>query len=272
MKLPSFTSIQHTLEDVQMSLLTSSGDIQNSIVELSNKIDEKFKSLGEFMLSTFGWFAVLLKYNDAVDNLIYFHSISRLKIYHFPEIKNFSIASVTRNATKNLFSLLEDKEIVNFLLTPTGIQKWLHQFNFVIVGRKESEFNSHKSLLFMLMDQYKNRACYEDYKNKLTKTYRQLMLLQLQGYMLWSKAYSASNRDSSIIANRYRRVLEDQQKYLKAETCSIAIPNSKNFQNCTDGYFIHKSLDVTVQCDNGYFQHYLRKIVKKPTPKGIWYH
>ena len=270
MKLPSFTSIQHTLEDVQMSLLTSSDDIQNSIIELGNKIDEKFKSLGEFMLSTFGWFAVLLKYNDVVDNLNYFHSISKSKIYHFPEMKNFSIASVTRNATDDRFSVLEEKDIVNFLLSPTGIQKWLYQFNFVIVGRRESEFNSHQSLLFMLMDQYKSRVCYEDYKDKLTKTYRQLMLLQLEGYMLWSKAYSASNRDSSVIANRYQRVLEAQQNYLKAEACSVAIPHSKNLHNCTDGYFIHKSLDVPVLCDNGYFPKYVRKIVKKTTPKGKW--
>ena len=269
MKLPSFTSIQHTLEDVQMSLLTSSDDIQNSIIELGNKIDEKFKSLGEFMLSTFGWFAVLLKYNDVVDNLNYFHSISRSKIYHFPEIKNFSIASVTKNSTEDRFSVLDEKDIVDFLLTPTGIQKWLYQFNFVIVGRRESEFNSHKSLLFMLMDQYKSRVCYEDYRDKLTKTYRQLMLLQLQGFMLWSKAYSASNRDSSVIANRYQRVLEDQQKYLKAEACSVAIPNSKNLHNCTDGYFIHNSLDVSVQCNNGYFPKYIKKITKKTTPNGM---
>ena len=272
LKLPTFSSIQHKLEDVHMSLLTASGNIEDSITQLGNRIDEQFKLLGEFMLSTFGWFAVLLKYNDAVDNLIYFHSISGSKIYHFPEIKNFSIASITRNSTKDRFSVLEEKDIVNFLLTPTGIQKWLYQFNFVIVGRKESEFNSHKSLLFMLMDQYKSRVCYDDYKDKLTKTYRQLMLLQLQGYMLWSKAYSASNRDSSVIANRYKRILEDQQKYLKAETCSVAIPNSKNFHNCTGGYFIHNSLDVSVQCDNGYFPKYTRRIVKKPTPKGISYH
>ena len=246
-----------------MSLLTASGNIEDSITELGNKIDEQFKILGEFMLSTFGWFAVLLKYNDVVDNLIYFHSISRSKIYHFPEIKNFSIASVTRNSTRDRFSILEENEIDNFLLTPTGIQKWLYQFNFVIVGRRESEFNSHKSLLFMLMDQYKSRICYEDYKDKLIKTYRQLMLLQLQGYMLWSKAYSASNRDGSVIANRYRRVLEDQQKYLQSEACSVAIPNSKNFHNCTDGYFIHKSMDIPVQCDNGFFPKYVRKIVKK---------
>ena len=253
LKLPSFSSIQHTLEDVHMSLLTASENIEDSVIELGNKIDEQFKILGEFMLSTFGWFAILLKYNDAIDNLNYFHSISSSKIHHFPEMQNYSIATLTRNSTRDRFSTLEEKDIVNFLLTPTGIQKWLYQFNFVVVGRKDSEFNSHKPLLFMLMEQYKNRICYEDYKEKLTKAYRQLMLLQLQGYMLWSKAYSFTNRDSSIIASRYQKILKSQQTYLQAETCSIAIPFSKNLHNCNDGYFIHKTMDIQVLCEDGYY-------------------
>ena len=266
MKLPSFSSIQHTLENVHMSLLASSDDIQDSITELENKIDEKFKHLGEFMMSTFGWFAVLLKYNDAVDNLNYFHSISSSKIYHFPDAKNVNITILTTNSTMDdRFSLIAEEDIVKFLLAPTGIQKWLYQFNFIVVGREDSEFNSHKSLLFMLMERYKNRICYQDYKEKLTKTYRQIMLLQLQGYMLWSKAYSFTNRDSSVIAGRYRHILESQQKYLQSETCSIKIPFSKNLHNCTDGYFIHKSMDVPIHCKDGFFP----KHVKKSSPEGM---
>ena len=107
LKLPSFSSIQHTLEDVQMSLLTASNNIQDSIVELGNKIDEQFKSLGEFMLSTFGWFAVLMKYNDVVDNLNYFYSISNSKLYHLSGMKNNTIAN--NNKKNNNNSILHSK-------------------------------------------------------------------------------------------------------------------------------------------------------------------
>ena len=269
MKLPSFTSLQHTLENVQMSLLASSDNIQESITELGNKIDEKFKSLGDFMMSTFGLFSVLLRYNDVVEDLNYFHAISSSKIYNFPGVKNFSIASLTKNASTDRFSVLEEKDIVDFLLTPTGIQKWLYQFNFIVVGKRESEFNSHSSLLFMLMERYKTRLCYPDYKDRLIRTYRQLMLLQLRGYMLWSKAYSFANRDSNVIVNRYRHVLESQQKYLQGETCSIQIPFSENLNNCSDGYLVHKSMDVSVQCRDGFFQQFVKKTTKPPSQKGM---
>ena len=159
-------------------------------------------------------------------------------------------------------------DIVNFLLAPTGIQKWLYQFNFVVVGRKDSEFNSHESLLFILMEKYKSRACYQDYKEKLTKSYRQLMLLQLQGYMLWSNAYSFTDRDSSVIADRYQEILNSQLRYLKDETCSIEIPFSKNLHNCTGGFFIHKSMDVPVYCNDGYYPTFAQKSSEKKSQQG----
>ena len=267
MKLPSLTSIQHTLEDVHMSLLTASDNIEDPITALGNKLDEKFKSLGEYMMSAFDWFAVLLKYNNAVDNLSYFNSIWSSKSYHFSEVENISIASLSHNTTTVGFSVVEEQDIVNFLLTPTGIQKWLHQFNFIVVGRRKSEFNAHKPLLFMLMEKYKHRICLQDYKDLLAKTYRQLMLLQLEGYIMWSKAFSVAQRDSSVIAKRYQNVLESQRQFLQSEACSVAIPLSKNLYNCTDGYLIHKSLDVEVQCQDGYFP----KVVQKKKGKKFHY-
>ena len=176
--------------------------------------------------------------------------------------------TTTKKITTTQFSIQKESDIVNFLLAPTGIQKWLYQFNFVVVGRKDSEFNSHESLLFILMEKYKTRVCYQDYKEKLTRTYRQLMLLQLQGYMFWSKAYSFTNRDSSVIADRYQEILKSQQRYLKDETCSIEIPFSKNLHNCTGGYFIHKSMDVTVHCNNGYYPTFLQRTSEKNTQMG----
>ena len=53
--------------------------------------------------------------------------------------------------------------------------------NFLIVGRRDSQFNGHKPLLFIVMDRHMDRICLTDYKEVITRTYRQLMLLQLQG-------------------------------------------------------------------------------------------
>ena len=121
------------------------------------------------------------------------------------------------------------------------------------MGRRDNEFSSHKSILFMVMDKYKSRLCYPDYKAEIDRTYRQLMLLQLRGYILWTQAYSILNLDSSAILKRYGVVLKEQKRYLEGATCSFDIPHSKNFGNCSGGYYIHPTMNATVLCDKGYY-------------------
>ena len=261
MKLPTFVTIQHAIEDTQLLLKTSTENIQMSITKLGERIDEQFKNLGEFMSSKFEWFATLSKYKEAIENLNYFHNISSKKLSDFQENSTFadfkskilSDADLKFNAKGSQHSEAEDKAIATYLLSPTGIRKWLYQINFLIVGRRDSQFNAHKALLFLVMDKYKNRLCSRIYKEDVTRTYRQLMLLQLQGYMLWSNAYSIMNRDGSFISKSYTKMLKNQQKYMKDATCSVTIPHSKNLQDCTGGYYIHKSLKVKVSCIDGHF-------------------
>ena len=253
MKLPTFASIQHSIEDTQLNFKISTENIQNSIIALGDRIDKQFKSLGEFMSKNFDWYHVLEKYKDAIANLDYFHSISSEKITRLSENTNLDIANLTSKVNRNRFAMNEDKDIARFLLSPTGIQKWLYQINFLIMGRRDSQLNSHKPLIFLVMDKYGDRLCMPSYKADITRTYRQLMLLQLRGYMLWSNAYSIVNRDASVISDRYREVLKKQQKYLQGATCSANIPHSKLLQDCTGGYYIHKSMTVAVTCLNGYF-------------------
>ena len=130
MKLPTFASILHSIEDTQQSLKTSTANIQKSIMQLGAKIDKQFKSLGEFMSNKFDWFAVLLKYKDAIENLNYFHSISSEEIIHSPKDIDFIMANQTSSPVEVRFAMNQDKDIANFLLSPAGIQKWLYQINF----------------------------------------------------------------------------------------------------------------------------------------------
>ena len=251
MKLPTFASIQQSIGATQLYLKASTHNIQDSIVKLGNKIERSIKNLGEFMSNKLDWFSLLLKYKDAIDNLNYFHSLSNEGFIR--TLQNVS-TNQTGNAVKDRLSDMEQRDIALYLLTPTGIHKWLYQLNFLIVGRQDSQLNSHKPLLLIVMEKYKDRICNPDYKNEITRTFRQLMLLQLQGYVLWSNAYDAVNRDSSAVADRYKHVLASQQEYLRNTTCSVSIAHSRNFNNCTDGYFVHRSMPFTVSCENGYFR------------------
>ena len=186
----------HLIEDTKHDLALSAEEIQSSIVKLGARIDKQFKSLGEFMSKEFAWFKILIKYKDAIENLNYFHSISGQESSTLQT--NLNIVNLTSLAQRTRFSLNEEKDVARFLLSPTGIQKWLYQINFLITGRRGSEFNSHAPIIFWVMEKYKKELCTQHYKDHITRSYRQLMLLQLQGYILWSKAYSIADRDSRV--------------------------------------------------------------------------
>ena len=251
MKLPSFVSIQSTLEDTHLHLKTSFNNIQESIARLEAKIDEKFKVLGSFMSEKFDWFNVLLKYKNAIGKLDYFQSLSDWKIKE----GKWQISHKTNAVNASRGTSTEDREIARYLLGPVDIQNWLYQLNFLIMGRNDTEFSSHKPILFMVMNKYKSRLCHPDYKAEIDRTFRQMMLLQLRGYILWTQAYSVLNLDSSAILQRYNMVLDEQKKYFKGATCSLCIPNSRNFRDCSGGYYIHPSMDLTVLCDDDYYLH-----------------
>ena len=260
MKLPTFASIKHAIEDTQLYLKTSTENIQESIFKLGAK-------MSTFISRKFEWLNIVLKYKDSIDKLHYFHSISSEKIYNFKKNSNVDLSQIKTTTDKGRFSMLEEKDIAQYLLSPVGIQKWLYDINFLIVGRNDSEFNNHRPILFMTMEKYKKQVCLKDYKERLSSQYRQLMLLQLQGYMLWSNAYSAADRDSIVIANRYSSVLKNQESFMQKETCSLAISNSQNLEDCSGGYYIHKSFDIPVSCKGGYF------LKGKPYVKNvIFYH
>ena len=257
LKLPTFASIRHTLQDVHMSLKASSENIKGSIAYLEAKVDDTLTSMGEFMSEKFKWFNIQMRYIDAIESVPYFHKIFGTNNTHqVSECSNNTFNNIITNVSMDESSSIEERQISEFLLNPTGIQLWMYQINYLIVGRRDSQFNSHESLVFMVMDKYKDLLCTQDYKDAVTRMYRQLMLLQFRGFMLWSKAYTTASMDSSALAGRYQDVLRQQQEYFQQATCAINISHSKNLRNCVGPGFlnyIHKSLDVQAACQDGYF-------------------
>ena len=250
MKLPSFTSIQYELEDAQLSLTASLENIHNSVMNLGVKIDEKFQSLGDIMADKLDLISLMLKYKNAIEYVQYFHSIANMDESNLNRTFNISFINLTTSSANNLFAM---KDIAKFLLNPAGIKKWLYQINYLILGRKGNELSFHEPLIYLVMDKYKDRLCFQDYKDELTRTYQQLMLLQYKGYALWGRALSTLNRDSSLVANSYAKVLAKQTEYLRRNTCSVKIKHSKSLQDCTGGFYIHKAMNITVECKDGFF-------------------
>ena len=201
----------------------------------------------------------MVNYQTAIESVRYFSKLSNKKddsrVLYLQQNSNITFKTPKVYTYVDELAIKEEKNIAEFLLNPSGVQKWMDQINYLIIGRGDSQFNSHKSLIFMAMDKYKNHLCSQNYKDAIKRVYRQLMHLQFEGYLLWSKAQGIVHWDSSVLAIRYDDVLRKQKEYIEEATCSVNIPYSTNLQSCSgDGYvnYIHKSLDVQVTCKNGY--------------------
>ena len=250
-KLPTFTSMQRILEDIQLYVTVSLTNVEKSIARIEASIDEECKILGEFLTEKFKWNSIRSKYKESIENLKYFQTLYERTISeaHIPGLTGI----LPTNAPEACINFNEEKEIASYLMSPIGIQKWLYQLDFLITGRKDDVLHSHESVLFMVMDRIKHLICFPDYKLEIERAYQQLMLLQLQGYTMWTWAYSLLNLDSTSIEKRYQTILSKQSKYFNDNTCSIAIPNSVNMHNCTGGFYIHSAMDTSVVCKPGYY-------------------
>ena len=240
-KLPTFTSMQRTLEDIQLYVTVSLSNVEKSIARIEASIDEEFKILGAFLTEKFKWNSIRSKYKESIGNLKYFQTLYERTI---SEARTTDLIGIFPTNAR------DEKEIASYLMSPIGIQKWLYQLDFLITGRKDDVLDSHESVVFMVMDRIKHLLCFPDYKQEIERTYQQLMLLQLQGYAMWTWAYSL---DSTSIQKRYQTVLSKQAKYFNDNTCSITIPNSVNMHNCSGGFYIHSAMDTSVVCKPSYY-------------------
>ena len=205
MKLPTFSTIQNTLEDTQMFVMASLGNIENSISRIGSQIVEKVKHLGELMSAKFEWHSLMTRYRQSIEDLKYFQTLSNRTTY--------DVSTNVINFDEYATNSLEEREIARHLLSPNGIRKWLYQLNFLIIGRRGDILDQHQPVVFMVMNRYKSRLCYPDYKAEIDRTLQQLMLVQFQGYATWIWAYSVLNLDSKVIEKRYHRVVREQQKF-----------------------------------------------------------
>ena len=197
MKLPSLLSIQNTLEDTKMSLAISFTNLENLITRVEGKINDRINDIEYVMNNKFDWFSVVLRYRSSIKKLKYLLRISNLTM----TLANSEETYSTEYAFAN-----ENKEKVNYILSPTGIQKLLYHINFLISGRSEDVLNSHQPIVFMVMDRLKDRICHADYKAEIDQVRQQLNLLQLQGFLMWIQALHRVGRDSSAVGMQQKMV------------------------------------------------------------------
>ncbi|KAK3103876.1 hypothetical protein FSP39_022583 [Pinctada imbricata] len=248
LKIPSISSLKNTLEDSRMLLRASLGDISEAITSLGNIISNKFETFGTIMTNQLEWHTTLVLYKEPLQNLKYLTSI----YYKDNELSSLNVSQFIKHLT-NGNENLKKIEDARCILGPLGIRKWVSDINYLIVGRYDDIFSSHRPLSFMVMDRLKERLCYPDYKAELDRAFRRLIKLQVQGYILWVQAHKALNIGAEPILVGYENLVKKQTEQLENMTCSIAIPNSVNLYNCTGGFYIHSKMDVKVICKDSFY-------------------
>ncbi|KAK3106563.1 hypothetical protein FSP39_022637 [Pinctada imbricata] len=248
-KIPSLSDISHKLEDIHVSLQSDMSNIQNSIKALDKKLTTIFNTMSRELMSSFDWHGLITQYGKIVRDLKYFyHVLVETTDTHIDD----SIMTSVENGENSLITK-EKEEMARVILKPNQLRSHLYYLNYLFLGRKDISLVSHKSILFQTMDKHRNLLCSAEYKLILDKVYKQLLLLQFQGYILWIHALKLLNRDTSFVVRQYKKAINKQREFFERKTCQIKIDNSLNFNDCTNGYYIYSGMKVEVKCAENYY-------------------
>ena len=238
MTIPKLTDIYFEIKDVSSFIGSSLGNIQETIHRLSTKVDKAFVQLHESLSKQFRMIGIITAYGEQIKSLQYF-------------IELFSGARHYNDAEKD--SGLHDlAEAVLGAQRYNGIRRWLHDFNILINGTTEFTLAPAEPLLITYMDQYKDKACTQDYKDAIDNVWRQIMLLQQRGYMIWVQALHILNMPTDLAIEQYEEYTTSQIETLKRKTCSLVIPGTESI-NCTDGFYLNERIELTVTCKPNYY-------------------
>ncbi|KAK3106160.1 hypothetical protein FSP39_013995 [Pinctada imbricata] len=103
------------------------------------------------------------------------------------------------------------------------------------------------------MDKHRSQLCSTTYKKTLDDAYKQLALLEFQGYAVWMHALQLLQLDTFFVVLRYNKTVTKHKDFFDSNTCQIAISNSVNVKNCTNGNYVYSGMDEDVLCEDNYY-------------------
>ena len=238
MTIPKLTDIYFEIKDVSTFIGSRLGNIQDTIHRLSTTVGRAFVQLHESLSKQFKMIGIITAYGEQIKSLQYF-------------IELFNDVGYYNNA-ENDSGLHDLAEAALGAQRYNGIRRWLHDFNMLINGTAEFTLAPEEPLLITYMDQYKNKACTQDYKDAIDNVWRQIMLLQQRGYMIWIQALHILNMPAEFAIQQCKEYTESQIDTMKTKTCGLVIPGSESI-DCTDGYYLNERIELTVTCKPNYY-------------------
>ena len=237
--LPVLSDVAFDIKNLREFVGIGFTKMQKSISKLESSMQRKFDQISKNINDKFKWANFITMYKDAIQTIEYYnHRFERLPI---------------ENTDQHLLEK-RGKELAIAALHPhTGIRKALFQLHNLLVGKVDKPLLNHQSILFAFMKS-RSRAgepCTASYKRAVDNYWRQLLLLQQLGYMVWAQALGFTGRKSNIVSTLYSERIRKQVSAIKKGTCKYDIRNSINV-HCNKHYLL-PSMAITNRCKRNYY-------------------
>ena len=193
LKLPMLSDIKYDIENLREFVGVSLGKLQTAVSKLEATFQKALNQLAQKLKQEFKWSNLITHYSNSIRKINYYS-------YLFEKLPKLHAKIRDR----------EGRRLASALLKSDGVQKWLYELNFLFLGRSGTPLISHQPLMILFMDKYKGKSCSKRYKSAVNNSWKQLVLLQQVGYMLWSQALEYSGKDTSAVVIVYKKRTNDQ--------------------------------------------------------------
>ena len=241
LRLPVLSDVQFDIKDLRQFIGVNFANMQRSISNLESSMQRKFNQLSNEIKDQFKWANFINIYKDAIQTIEYYsHRFERLPEEHKDktELEKYGKTLAT--------TVLHDQY---------GIRKALYQLNNLLVGKVNKPLLQHKPILLAYMEsKFKaGEPCTLSYRQRVDNYWRQLLLFQQIGYMVWAQALEFADRNSSYVSNVYKSRVGKQLTAIKNGTCQYDIRHSINV-HCNKHY-LHPGMTIRNRCKSGYYVH-----------------
>ena len=229
------SEIQKAENTLRWTLQTNNDKIQM----LNRRIDKISINMVHNIISNQDRKSLVIQYADVIQDLKYYHHL--MSEYEHTNIKSDPLVREERLS------------FARNIIHPDKLGKYLQMVNYLFIGRYDTPLVNHKSLIFSEMDNNKAEVCSDKYKIFMDHAYDQLVLFQMQGYITLMHAFNMLKISSSRLTGEYKTHVKKQKSYLDDNICNIAIPNSRNLENCTGGYYVYSGMKINVVCKDTFY-------------------
>ena len=237
--IPNLQYLHFDVKNLSGYIGSSMGNIESAVDHFEKALDKEFVQLRMNFQKLSGWKGIPTEYGELVKNL--------QKLIELLSSGKYSDGSDVN--TKGLHDLAE---AVLGAQRYHGIRKWLHDMNQLINGTTGISSTRQEPFIISFMEQFKNNSCPAENKKAIDNLWRQLMVLQLRGYMVWFRALKILNENTDSVVRQYIDYTTSQTDTLKSKTCSITIPGSENV-NCSGAFYLSKNTRLKVVCKHNYY-------------------